>query len=103
MNLLPNWKRIEDLEEQMKDVQESIRKIDRNYSTWLPPFASGVTSETFKEEPEVCECGEWEPGIAEVNAQLMFCATQFAAPRYTAPPFQFCPWCGGRSREWEGG
>ena len=51
------------------------------------------------EKDEVCSCKEWELGIIEINNQIRFTATQSAGPKYLAPAFHFCPWCGKKSRE----
>ena len=43
----------------------------------------------------ICACAEYDEGIKQIEGQSLFCHYQSAAPKYTMPPFRFCPWCGG--------
>jgi len=42
------------------------------------------------------KCREWQDFIKQIDAILLFCSFQSAAPEYTGSPFRFCPWCGSR-------
>jgi len=41
-----------------------------------------------------CDCKKWIEGIEQLIKQSLFCAVKIAGPKYTAPEFKFCPWCG---------
>ena len=39
-------------------------------------------------------CKPFEKGMQEITAQQIYCERQSAAPLFTAPQFENCPWCG---------
>ncbi len=39
-------------------------------------------------------CEDWIEGMFQIEAAHIFCANRIAAPKYTAKPFKYCPWCG---------
>jgi len=41
----------------------------------------------------VC-CFDWDAGMGQIEAQQAFSSSQFAGPKYSAPVFKYCPWCG---------
>lgn len=43
---------------------------------------------------ELCECDAFKPGIAQIDAALDLMRIHGA--EYTAPPWMYCPWCGGK-------
>jgi len=40
------------------------------------------------------KCSGWEEGMEQIEAAQIFCSNHSAGPKYTAPVFKFCPWCG---------
>jgi len=40
------------------------------------------------------KCWGWEEGMEQIEAAQIFCSNHSAGPKYTAPVFKFCPWCG---------
>lgn len=47
-------------------------------------------------------CEEWEKGIDEINAMILFCYEYFLSPKYTSPKFKYCPWCSSELEYREG-
>lgn len=41
----------------------------------------------------VC-CFDWDAGMGQIEAQQAFSSSQSAGPKYSAPVFKYCPWCG---------
>ena len=39
-------------------------------------------------------CDDHDEGIKNIDATILFCWNHSAGPKYTAPSFKFCPWCG---------
>jgi len=64
--------------EKLKELIECIRDS-------LSPIP--VCDSAFK-------CPGWEKGMEQIGAAQMFCSVHLGAPKYTAPAFKFCPWCG---------
>jgi len=40
-----------------------------------------------------CKCKEYEPGVAQIDSAIGLAINH--GIEYTAPPWKYCPWCGG--------
>ncbi len=45
---------------------------------------------------KTCDCPDWRIGIHEIEDMTIYCCGRESAPKYTAPIFKYCPWCGYR-------
>lgn len=46
-----------------------------------------------------CMCKDWSKSMDQIIAQNVYCVNRSNAPKYTAPFFRFCPWCGSNLKK----